>query len=241
MIKVTVWNENIHDRESDEVKKHYPGGIHGCIAGFLSEDGRFTARTATLEMPEHGLTQEIIDDTDVLIWWGHMGHHLVSDEVTRRVHDAVLKGMGLIVLHSGHMSKPFLSLIGTSGTLRWREGDRERVWCCDPSHPIAQGIPEYFDIPQEEMYGEHFDIPNPESLIFMGWFRGGEVFRSGVTFRRGRGKIFYFQPGHEMYPTFHNPYVRQIIKNGVMWAQPEMRLKELTCPNPPSPEKELTI
>ena len=212
MIRVTVWNEFVHEREHEEIRAVYPDGIHNCIKEFLQCDD-IEVRTATLFMPEHGLSQEVLDNTDVLIWWGHMAHHLVSDEVVARVQKRIWEGMGLIVLHSGHHSKIFRTMMGTSCNLKWRDDDRERIWVAKPSHPIAQGIPEHFELEHEEMYGEHFDIPNPEDVVFMGWFAGGEVFRSGVTFTRGNGRIFYFQPGHETNPTFHNPYVQQIIKN----------------------------
>src|SRR6185503_4900387 len=110
----------------------------------------------------------------------------------------VLDGMGLVVLHSGHFSKPFIRLMGTSCSLRWRESaDRELVWTVHPSHPIAAGIPAVIPLAEHEMYGEFFDIPVPDELIFVSSFSGGEVFRSGCTFRRGHGKIFYFSPGDQ--------------------------------------------
>ena len=235
MIRVTVWNEFVHEREHEEIRAVYPDGIHNCIKEFLECDD-IVVRTANLFMPEHGLTQEVLDDTDVLIWWGHMAHHLVSDEVVARVQKRIWEGMGLIVLHSGHHSKIFRTMMGTSCNLKWRDDDRERIWVAKPSHPIAQGIPEHFELEHEEMYGEHFDIPNPEDVVFMGWFAGGEVFRSGVTFTRGNGRIFYFQPGHESNPVYKNPIVQQVIRNAVQWACPA-RKYEVACPNFPSLEK----
>lgn len=228
MIKVTVWNEYIHEVESEHIKAVYPNGIHSCIKEFLESDD-ISVRTATLNMEQCGLTDEVLDDTDVLIWWGHMRHGDVPDEIAKKVQERVLKGMGLIVLHSGHHSKPFRLLMGTTCDLRWRDNDRERIWCANPSHPIAQGIPQHFELEHEEMYGEHFTIPTPDDIIFLGWFAGGEVFRSGCTFTRGLGKIFYFQPGHEEYPTFKNEYVQKIIRNAVNWAKPAFKTNELTC------------
>lgn len=235
MIRVTVWNEFVHEREHEAIRAVYPDGIHNCIKEFLQCDD-IVVRTATLDMPEHGLTQEVLDDTDVLIWWGHMAHHLVSDEVVARVQKRIWEGMGLIVLHSGHHSKIFRTMMGTSCNLKWRDDDRERVWVVKPSHPIAQGIPAHFEIDNEEMYGEHFDIPDPDEIVFMGWFAGGEVFRSGVTFTRGNGRIFYFQPGHESNPVYRNPVVQQVIRNAVAWACPTQKY-EVSCPNFPSLEK----
>jgi len=220
MIRVTVWNEYLHEPAEPHIAAIYPNGIHNAIADFLKTDEELQVRTATLNEPEHGLTQEVLDNTDVLLWWGHMGHHLVSDEIVERVYQRVMNGMGLICLHSAHMSKIFRRLMGTNCSLRWREiNENERIWTIDPTHPIAAGIPDYFELEKEEMYGERFDIPAPDELIFIGWFRGGEVFRSGVTYRRGFGKIFYFQPGHESYGNFYNPYVQTIIRNAVYWAK----------------------
>ncbi|CAM4348889.1 ThuA domain-containing protein [Paenibacillus tarimensis] len=220
MVRVTIWNEFLHEKIHEEVTKVYPDGIHEALAKGLAEQG-LELRTATLEQPEHGLTEEVLESTDVLIWWGHMGHDQVDDHVVERVHQRVMNGMGLIVLHSGHFSKIFKRLMGTGCDLKWREvGEKERIWTVNPAHPIAAGIPEYITIEHEEMYGEHFDIPAPDELIFLSWFEGGEVFRSGCTFYRGQGKIFYFRPGHETYPTYYNQDVLQVIKNGIRWAAP---------------------
>ena len=157
----------------------------------------------------------------MLIWWGHRAHGEVADEIVERVQERVLDGMGLIVLHSGHYSKIFKALMGTSCSLKWREAnDNERIWIVNPGHPIAAGLPEYIDIEREEMYGEYFDIPAPDELMMVSWFKGGEVFRSGCTYTRGRGKIFYFRPGHESYPTYYNEQVLQVIINAVRWAAP---------------------
>jgi trehalose utilization protein len=230
-IRVTVWNEGRHEKLHEKIKKVYPDGIHSVIAGFLNKQADITARTATLDEPEHGLTEKVINETDVLIWWGHIAHTEVSDQVVERVHKRVLEGMGLIVLHSGHLSKILCKLLGTSCTLIWREADdKERLWNMEPSHPIAQGIGNYFEIPYEEMYGERFDIPTPDELVFVSWFEGGEVFRSGCCWRRGHGKIFYFRPGHESYPTFYQKEVQQVIINGVRWAVP-LIIQEHNCPN----------
>ena len=214
----------------------YPEGIHNTIASFLRTEEDFTVRTVTLDDFECGLSEEVLEETDVLLWWGHMGHHLVPDHVVERVWRRVLDGMGLLPLHSGHHSKIFRKLMGTTCNLHWREGDRERVWTVAPGHPIAAGIPEYFELENEEMYGEPFAIPEPDEVIFLGWFAGGEVFRSGVTFRRENGRIFYFQPGHEDYPSFYNEHVQRIIKNGIRWAYNPVRYR-IPCPWAPSAEQ----
>ncbi|WP_335872591.1 ThuA domain-containing protein [Bacillus sp. 2205SS5-2] len=220
MLNVTVWNENRHEQSKPEVRKIYPEGIHGAIAIFLGEKN-FDVKTATLDEVEHGLTVDVLKETDVLLWWGHVAHDEVSDEIVERVKQRVLDGMGLIVLHSGHFSKIFKTLMGTSCDLKWREAEeKERIWIVDPSHPITEGLGEYIDLENEEMYGEHFDIPAPDQLVMVSWFEGGEVFRSGCTYQRGNGKIFYFRPGHETYPTYYNKDVQKVIVNAVKWAKP---------------------
>lgn len=222
-MKITVWNENRHEQKNPAVAEIYPEGIHGAIANFLKENG-FDAATATLDQPEHGLTEEVLSETDVLFWWGHLAHDEVSDEIVERVQKRVLEGMGLVVLHSGHFSKIFKKLMGTSCDLKWREADdKERLWVVDPSHPITEGIGEYIEIEKEEMYGEHFDIPAPDQLVFVSWFEGGEVFRSGCTYQRGNGKVFYFRPGHETYPTYHNKEIQKVLVNAAKWAAPTKR------------------
>ena len=231
MIKVTIWNEFKHERESERVKNIYPEGIHNAIADFLKTDEEIIVKCVTQDMPECGLTDEIINDTDVMLWWGHIEHHLVPDEIAGKVADAVLRGMGIIFLHSAHFSKPFKLLMGTSCSLGWREnGDFERVWVTAPSHPITKGLDRYFELEHEETYREFFDIPEPDELIFTGWFEGGETFRSGCCYNRGLGKVFYFQPGHETYPTFYNKAVQMVLKNAVHWAAPIRKIKEIECP-----------
>ncbi|RIX48594.1 trehalose utilization protein ThuA [Paenibacillus nanensis] len=221
-IKVTVWNEYRHERQNEHVASIYPEGIHNAIGNYLKTQERIEVRTATLDEPEHGLTDEVLANTDVLIWWGHLAHGEVRDDIVEKVRTRILDGMGLIVLHSGHGSKLFERLLGTkTGTLKWRDdGERERVWVIEHGHPIAEGLGDYFEIPKEEMYGERFEIPAPDELVFISWFEGGEVFRSGCCYRRGKGKLFYFRPGHETFPIYHQPEVLKVISNAVYWAEP---------------------
>ena len=236
-IRVTVWNENVHERKDEKVRKIYPDGIHGAIAKALKADGSMAVRTATLEQPEHGLTEKVLAETDVLTWWGHMAHQDVSDAVVDRVQKRVLEGMGLICLHSAHYSKIFRRLMGTNCSLKWREAaERERLWNIEPGHPITQGIGEYIELPHVEMYGERFDIPTPDNVVFISWFEGGEVFRSGCCFERGHGRIFYFRPGHETYPIYHNPQIQKVMANAVRWAAPRVRIED-KCPNTEPLEK----
>lgn len=221
VIRVTVWNEYRHEKNDAEIAQLYPEGMHGAIAKYLREQPGLAVRTATLDEPEHGLTEEVLASTDVLTWWGHLAHQEVRDEIVDRVHARVLDGMGLIVLHSGHFSKIFRKLMGTSCDLKWREiGEKERLWVIEPGHPIAEGLGEYIEIEHVEMYGERFDIPAPDTLVLVSWFAGGEVFRSGCCFHRGRGKIFYFRPGHETLPIYYHEGVLRVIANAIRWAAP---------------------
>lgn len=217
-MNITIWNEYRHEQENEEVKKVYPEGIHQTIASFLQDEHH--VETATLDQVDHGLSDELLSKTDVLIWWGHKAHEEVDDAIVKKVKQRILDGMGLVVLHSGHFSKIFKSLMGTSCDLKWRESDdKERLWVVDPTHPITEGLESYIELQKEETYGEHFDIPTPDETVFVSWFEGGEVFRSGVTFKRGNGKIFYFRPGHESYPTYYQPQIQKVIKNAVKWAE----------------------
>lgn len=230
IIRVTVWNEYRHEKKNEAIGRIYPRGMHGAIADHLNKQEGITARTATLDEPEHGLTDAVLAETDVLTWWGHVAHGEVADAVVEKVHARVLQGMGIICLHSAHFSKIFRKLMGTSCSLKWREaGEKERLWVIEPSHPIAEGLGEYFIIPHVEMYGERFDIPNPDTVVFISWFDGGEVFRSGCCWERGHGRVFYFRPGHESYPIYHDANVLKVITNAVRWCAPRI-IQPHSCP-----------
>jgi len=234
-IRVTVWNEFRHEKQPGRVREVYPQGIHEAIADFLRAEPDMKVRTATLDEPEHGLSDKVLAETDVLTWWGHMAHHEVRDDIVDKVHNRVLQGMGLLAFHSAHFSKIFRKLMGTSCTLKWREAaEKERIWVVQPGHPIARGLGEYFELPHTEMYGELFDVPQPDNLVFISWFKGGEVFRSGLCYYRGCGKVFYFRPGHETFPIFKDANVQRVIINAVRWAAPvESGVKpKVTNPGP---------
>ena len=247
-LHVTIWNEHVHEKQEgplgEQIRRIYPDGIHKCLAAALAAPD-LEIRTATLEEPAQGLPQEVLENTDVLMWWGHCAHAKVEDALVDRIQERVLSGMGLVVLHSGHMSKIFRRMMGTRCRLRWREvGEKERVWCVAPGHPIAKGVPETFTLPHTEMYGEPFDIPDDGKLVFASWYEGGNVFRSGVAFVRDQGRIFYFSPGHETYPIYHDANVQKILANAVRWAAPVNgifpprvtsnpdSLEEIRTPNP---------
>jgi len=235
-IRVTVWGENVHERENAIVADIYPNGMHGCIADTLNSQDGIVASTVTLQDPEHGMTAEKLAETDVLIWWGHAAHGDVDDAIVERVCDAVFSGMGIIFLHSAHFAKPFKRLMGAPCNLTWREaGERERLWVTSRNHPIAEGLPDHFELEHEEMYGEPFGVPEPLETVFVSWFAGGEVFRSGLTYKRGAGNVFYFRPGHETYPTYYDANVQRVIANGVRWAfNPQPRIADPNeAPNMP--------
>ena len=220
-INVVVWNEFRHEKKSEKVKAVYPDGLHAVIKEFLSSDARLDVTLAALDDPCQGLPDERLENTDVLIWWGHMAHGEVSDDLVRKIQERVYAGkMGFVALHSAHHSKPFKALLGATGNLTWGKNQKEIIWNLMPSHPIAAGIPEHVLIDSEELYGEPFYIPQPDALVFGSWFEDGHIMRSGACFLRGAGKIFYFQPGHETCRSFYNPYVQRIIANAVHWVCP---------------------
>lgn len=221
-MNITIWNENVHEKSCIKTQEIYPQGIHGVLRQMLEPIPNARITIATLDMPDAGLPESLLEKTDVLVWWGHMAHDQVPDTVVDRIHTRILKGMGFIALHSSHESKIFKKLMGTSCSLRFRDNCRERIFCIDPAHPIAAGVPLNFELPEEECYAELFDIPRPDELIFSSWFDIGEIFRSGCTWRRGMGKIFYFQPGHEENPSYHNPHVQQILRNACLWVSPSL-------------------
>ncbi len=230
-INVTVWNEFIHEKDGI-CKEIYPQGIHTAIGECLLKEGSFNVNYAWLEKDEeHGLSQELLDNTDVLFWWGHVAHGSVKDEIVNRIHQRVQEGMGLVVLHSGHKSKILMQVLGTTCDLKWREkNEKERIWTIEPAHPIAAGLPEHFELPHTEMYGERFNIPTPKDVVFITWYEGGEVFRSGVTFERGYGRIFYFAPGHETFPIYYDENIQKVLINAAKWAAPRFSGK-MGCEN----------
>jgi trehalose utilization protein len=229
-VRILIWNEFRHERTKEAVRAIYPEGMHAAIArGIAGPDVEI--RTATLDDPEQGVTEHSLATTDTLLWWAHGAHKEVTDAIAERVHRHVLAGMGLVVLHSGHESKVFKRVLGTSGALRWREaGEREILWNLEPSHPILDGVGECIELPHEEMYGERFDVPTPDETLMISWFQGGEVFRSLCTWRRGHGRVVYFRPGHETHPTYHNPAILRVIGNAARWSARRVSL-EPKCVN----------
>ena len=229
-IRVTIWNEYLHEPVEEAAHALYPDGIHNFIKDFLKDDENLEIRTCVLDDEDYGLSDEILENTDVLIFWAHIAHGRIPDEVAMKIRERVYNGMGFIPLHSAHKSKPFMYTVGCNGNLTWGDEVKEIIFNTAPSHPIAKGIPEHFIIDREEMYGEYFSIPQPDSVVFTSWFESGYVFRSGCCFLRGVGKVFYFQPGHETSASFYNEYVQKIIRNAIYWTAPtEMGVDKSDC------------
>lgn len=224
MIRVTIWNEFRHERMNPVVASNYPNGIHEAIREFLQDEEKYVIRTATLDEPGCGLSEELLEDTDVLIWWGHKAHKEVPDEVADMVVRHVQAGMGFVALHSAHESKPFMRLMGTTCSLKWRKsGVKERLWNICPTHPIMRGIGDYFELEHVEMYSERFDIPKPDDILMVSWYPSGEVFRSVCTWTRGNGRIVHIKPGHETFPIYQNKNIQKLICNAVDWCAPVRR------------------
>lgn len=226
-MKIVVFCEKNPSMLTPEGLAAYPEGMGVYLKNILSEDGNDVTYIEVTDDGEQNYDEDVLKGCDVAVWWGHWYHDRVSDKLVDQLVENVQKGMGLICLHSAHRSKPFLRLLGTTGCLKWREdAEKERVWCVDLTHPINKGVGEFVDVAHEEMYGEPFDIPTPDELVYLGWFQGGEVLRSGCVFKRGRGKLFYFNPGHETYPTYKNPSIVKILKNACEYLKPTTPLLE---------------
>ena len=220
-LRVTIWNEYRHEKTDAAAKEIYPNGLHAVIGEYLTAQGDMEVTLAALDDPEQGLPEEVLNNTDVLVWWGHMAHAEVDDALVERIRKRVYLGqMGLVTLHSGHHSKVFRSIIGTTGHLSWGREQKEIVWCVNPTHPIAAGIPDHFLIESEELYAEPFFVGEPDETVFTSWFEDGFVLRSGMVFKRAAGKIFYFQPGHELCRSFYNENVLKVIHNGIHYVKP---------------------
>ncbi len=240
-LNVLVWDENPRHAP----KELYPENLRGAIADGLRElsgEGELTVTPIHLDEPDQGVPEGMLEAADVLVWWGHARHGEVEDalaeRVKRQVHE---RGLGFICLHSGHYSKTFKAVLGATGDLKggWREStDSEAIRVCAPWHPIAEGI-EDFTLPNEEMYGAPFGVPSPLEVIFQSRFSvDGATFPSGLVWTvgegidpefqsgkgnahnqgEGKGRVFYFRPGHETYPTYYNDSVKRVILNAVRWV-----------------------
>jgi trehalose utilization protein len=238
-VRITVWNEYYQEPKDPRVSAVYPDGIHRVLAeGFEAQFGsEAEVRTAVLADPEHGLTERVLAETDVLVWWAHLKHGEVSDEIVERIRLRVLGGMGLLILHSAIESKIAQALLGTTCRMSWwRHGGRELTWTVEPGHQIAQGVPNPLVIPDGEMYGEPLHVPTPDDLVFITAYEGGEVLRSGCGWKRGRGRIFFLATGHEEYPIYYRDDVRLVLANAARWAKSPTPVETVASKVPQLPE-----
>ncbi len=221
-VRVTVWNEFDDEKHWPEIMDMYAGGVHEYIARFLRDEEDMEVTAVTLDDPEYGLPDELLDRTDVLVWYSHMKQDVIPSGKLRKIADRVIEdGMGVIFVHSGFFSNVASFLIGAHGCSAYREiKETERVFVIDRGHPIAKGLPEFFEFPESEMYSEGMGTPTPDETVFLSWYAGGNAARSGMCWKRGAGRVFYFSPGHAWYDVMlHEPF-HTVIKNAVRWAAP---------------------
>jgi trehalose utilization protein len=212
---ILVWSEGTAPKEV------FPNDINGAVAAGLAKLRGYTVKTASITDPEQGVSQAALDETDVLIWWGHQRHGQVSDEAVQRIVARVKDGgMGIIFLHSAHFAKPLKAVLGSSGAWSAYVNDRSthRITVADTKHPIARGVRD-FVIPKEERYEEPFIVPEPEAVVFDGYYESTKTnARQGLCWTIGKGRVFYFRPGHEEFPIFFMPEVRRILRNAALWC-----------------------
>ena len=220
MICVTVWCDGSDELRHAEIPQLYPGGIARYTAEYLREDTALEVRISAFQDAAYGLGDDLLQETDVLVMYSHFFNDQLPqdrlDAVCRRVRE---QGMGLVLLHSALWMNLTRQLVGPCGYAAYREiGEKERVWTVLPDHPIASGMPVSFEFQHSEMYQESAGFPRPDDVIFLSWYEGGEASRAGVTWTRGKGRIFYFSPGHAMYDVMQSAHYHQVVRNGVRWA-----------------------
>ena len=213
-IRVRIWCEGTAP------KSVYPRDIDGALGDFLGKRKDLVVSRARLDDADVGLSDGALDATDALIWWGRLRHADLPDSRARAIAARVRAGkLGFIALHASCLSKPFVELMGGPCELGgFREDGRpERVEIKDRDHPIARGVAP-FTIPRTSMFAEPFKVPKPDSIVMMSTFDRGETFRSGMTWTVQKGRVAYFRPGHDGFPVFFHPSVRQVIANSVAWS-----------------------
>ena len=217
--RVVVWSEGTAP------KRVYPKDVNTTIAeGLQPLSPTWEIVTASLADPEQGLTEESLAKTDVLIWWGHQKHGQVKDALVARIVRRVKEdGMGFIALHSAHFAKPLKKLLGTN--CGWKggyvcDGSKVELIVKDKNHPIVRGVSD-FSLANTERYSEPFEVPEPEAVVLDGIYirpdGTKEHSRHGLVWTVGKGKVFYFQPGHETYPHYFDPNVQKVLCNAVEW------------------------
>ncbi len=269
-VRVLVWDER-----QKEQKQVYANFLGNEIANHLRSRQGFTVQSVGLDDPQQGLPDEVLDQAQVLIWWGHVRHTEIKPEKGRQIVERVKAGkLALIALHSAHWSTPFIEAMYERTRIDARrrypdaatkiefvpmagflaptydslltpayyalhaggvvknvrvdlpncvfpsyrhDAKHSRVTMLHPEHPIAQGVPPVFEVSQTEMYDEPFHVPEPDAVIFQETFRDGGWFRGGMVWTLGKGKVFYFRPGHETYPVFKEEYPLRILENAARW------------------------
>lgn len=218
---VLVWSEEtVHDDV-------YPNDINSAVAEHLNEHPEFVAQAVHIDEPDQGVSEDRLEWADALVWWGHARHDDVREETVDRVEEYVTEeGVGFLALHSAHYALTFKRLVGASGDLgevRWEDippGETEELEVVDPDHPIAAGV-EDFTLPEVEMFGEPFDVPEPDDVVLHSTFPEGGEFRSLCTFTFGAARGAYFRPGHEEFRIYHDENVRRVVANAVRWVARE--------------------
>ena len=276
-IQVVVWDE-----QQEKQKRAYPNYLGNHIASHLQKNESLDVLSVNLNDPGQGLSDEVLENCEVMVWWGHVRHTEISLETSKKLIRRVKEGkLNLIFLHSAHWANPFIeamnevvrhrvenkyaalgnkveieyayipdsnrftvpplgSIVKPSiyerkfphGNVKVRvdmpscvfpfyrpDGKPSTLITLKPKHPIAQGIPSSFTIPETEMYDEPFHIPEPDEVIFEERWDAGEWFRSGALWQIGEGKVFYFRPGHELYKVFYEPLPLKIVENAVLWMR----------------------
>ncbi len=213
-IRVRVWCEGTARKAT------YPDDVDGALGQYLGRMEDLRIARARLDDPNAGLSDAELDATDVVVWWGHLRHDDLPADRSRAIVDRVKAAkIGFVALHASCGSRPFRGLMGTTCEPGgWRDDGRpERIEFKAPDHPIARGV-EPFTIPQSAMFAEPFEVPAPESVVFVSNWGPGETFRSGLTWTVGKGRVAYLRPGHDALPVFFHPSVRKVIANAARWA-----------------------
>ncbi|MEZ5042821.1 MAG: alpha/beta hydrolase fold domain-containing protein [Saprospiraceae bacterium] len=276
-IKVVVWDER-----QKKQQKAYPDFMGNHIADYLKKNDLLRVYSVGLDDPEQGLSDEVLENCEVMIWWGHVRHPEISVATSKKLIERVKAGtLEMIFLHSAHWANPFveamnevtrqrveakyatleaqvtIEFVTPPDSLRFRvpklgemvkpaiyerkfpdgqlkvkvdmptcifpfyraDGKPSTVITLQPKHPIAKGIPSQFTIPATEMYDEPFHVPDPDEVIFEERWETGEWFRSGSLWNVGKGKVFYFRPGHETYKVYYEVMPLKIIENTVLWMK----------------------
>lgn len=216
--KVLVWSEGTAP------KNVYPNDINAAIAEGLKPLKGWEVQAVSINDPDQGLPDDLLNSASALIWWGHQRHGDVKDELVAKIKTRVTEeGMGFIATHSAHYSKALKAILGTPCGWSYYTDDGAKLDMVvkAPTHPICKGVKD-FTIPHTERYGDPFQCPTPETVLFDGIYTmkddKTEHCLQGFTWTIGKGRVMYFQPGHEGYPIYFMPEVQQIFRNGVQWV-----------------------